>query len=471
LDPSVTDLQAQLDRLSLAVHRGREAQHHVEPLAQRLAHLTERCADILNRWSETDRRHAQAVSEVEARLNDWGAIESRLEQDAIERLRELQRAIGQEWETLRQMQEEPVRQLREHAAALGELAVSATSAAAQSFERAEARLAQLEAGINEQLAQLSRDLHIAIADVGREVARTAPLGPASNVEPFPLDSVMRIHEEVRLNRPAAGSGALAPALVEPHPRVEHAPDVPQAPEPDPARLLPEAAASLAARLDTLEKDVAEERHHAERAATETGRLRKEARLGVVLFAVGVVILAALGFILQRQLSARLDDADSRVAAAERQAQTATDLATRQVEATRAQAERDLAEARETARSAAVVSQVLAAPDLVRLNLIGAGAADRAAAQALFSRTRGLVLSASRMPAPPDGSVYQMWLLTATDPVSAGVFTPDAAGTVTMAIDAPSVPRAVIGAMVTVETAGGASAPSTNIVLQTRTAGS
>jgi hypothetical protein len=67
-------------------------------------------------------------------------------------------------------------------------------------------------------------------------------------------------------------------------------------------------------------------------------------------------------------------------------------------------------------------------------------------------------------------VYQLWLLTATDPVSAGVFTADSAGTATMAVEAPSVPRAVTGAMVTVETTGGAAAPSSQIALQTRTAG-
>ena len=453
------------------MHRGREAQHHVEPLAQRLAHLTERCSDILNRWTETDRRHAQAVTDVESRLNDWGAIEGRLEQDAVERLRDLQRAIAQEWESLRQMQEEPVRQLREHAAALGELCVSATTAASESLERAETRLAALEAGINEQLAQLSRDLHLAIADVGREVARTAPLAPPSNVEPFPLEGVLRIHDELRhTDRPAplsaVGSARTDSAAA---PAAAYGP----VPVPDrqvePVKLLPEAAASLTARLDSLEQHIADERQHAQTAATETTRLRHDARLALGLFAAGVLVLAALGFVLQQQLSARLDDADARVAAAEQQAQAATDLASRQLEATRAAAEAQIAEARDTARRAAIVSQVLASPDLVRLNLFGAGAADRATAQALWSRSRGLVLSASRLPAAPAGSTYQFWLLTAGDPVSGGVFVPDQAGSATLAVDPIAVPRPVIGASVTIEPAAGSAAPSGAVMLETRRA--
>ncbi len=115
----------------------------------------------------------------------------------------------------------------------------------------------------------------------------------------------------------------------------------------------------------------------------------------------------------------------------------------------------------------MLSDVLAAPDLTRYTLVGPNPdqADRPYAQALWSRTRGLVLSASRMPVLQAGSTYQIWLLTSDAPVSAGTFTPDPAGQATFTLSAPpKVPRAVTGVLVTLEPDGGAATPGTSIVL-------
>jgi hypothetical protein len=178
-----------------------------------------------------------------------------------------------------------------------------------------------------------------------------------------------------------------------------------------------------------------------------------------LFGAAVVVLGLLGYNLQRQLTARLDDAATRVAAAERQAATATDLASRQLENTRAEAEQQMAEARDTARRASIVSTILAAPDLVRFSLVPTEPDGRGSAQVLFSRTRGLVLSGSRLPPLPAGSTYQLWLLTNAEPVSGGLFAPDGSGGAMIATDQPiSIPRAVNGATVTIETGTGAEAP-------------
>jgi anti-sigma-K factor RskA len=79
---------------------------------------------------------------------------------------------------------------------------------------------------------------------------------------------------------------------------------------------------------------------------------------------------------------------------------------------------------------------------------------------LWSRSRGLVFSGSRVPAAPAGTTYQVWLLTSGEPVSAGLFVPDAAGRVMLvAVDPPKVPRAVTGVAVTLEPTGGRPAPS------------
>jgi anti-sigma-K factor RskA len=93
------------------------------------------------------------------------------------------------------------------------------------------------------------------------------------------------------------------------------------------------------------------------------------------------------------------------------------------------------------------------------------AAARFSGQLLWSRSRGAVFTASRMPPPSAGNTYQIWLRTAVDPVSLGTFSPDASGRVTVATDtAPSVPRPVTGVTVTLEPAPGQPAPSGPVVL-------
>jgi uncharacterized membrane protein YdcZ (DUF606 family) len=87
----------------------------------------------------------------------------------------------------------------------------------------------------------------------------------------------------------------------------------------------------------------------------------------IVLAVTVLALAAAavgGLMLQRRVDARLNEAASRVAAAERQAALAGELADKRIAATRDDAEHRIQEARQTAESAQVISGVLAAPDLI-----------------------------------------------------------------------------------------------------------
>ncbi len=122
-------------------------------------------------------------------------------------------------------------------------------------------------------------------------------------------------------------------------------------------------------------------------------------------------------------------------------------------------------ARDAASKAQVTSDVLAASDLVRFNLVGSDPAVRTLAQLLWSRSRGMVFSASRMPQPPQGSIYQIWLLTAAAPISLGTVAPDASGRVTLATDSPpDAPRPIVGVRVTLEPAPGVPAPSGPTVL-------
>ena len=143
----------------------------------------------------------------------------------------------------------------------------------------------------------------------------------------------------------------------------------------------------------------------------------------------------------------------------------TCLAIAVVVAARREADREIAEARQSAQRAETVGAILTAPDLVRFNLSGGTAVERAYAQVLWSRTRGLVLSASRLPVPPPETTYQLWLLTNGEPVNAGVFVPDATGRGSLV--SPTPPRVaspVTGAEVTIEPSGGRSTPSGRALL-------
>src|SRR5439155_1949543 len=98
LEQRLSELQAQVDRLSLSLHLWRQTQDDVKPVERRLSQLTERCAEILDVWDATGVRHAQAVGQLEAHVSQLSAAESRLEQDALLRVHDLGRAIEREWE-------------------------------------------------------------------------------------------------------------------------------------------------------------------------------------------------------------------------------------------------------------------------------------------------------------------------------------------------------------------------------------
>jgi hypothetical protein len=184
-----------------------------------------------------------------------------------------------------------------------------------------------------------------------------------------------------------------------------------------------------------------------------------AAVAVLALALGVSIVFTMSFYR------RADTAAARASEAQQHAEQIAVAADQRIEAARQDAASKIAEARDTASKAQVTGDVLAAPDLVRFNLTGGDPAARFSAQLLWSRSRGMVFSASRLPAPPAGTTYQIWLLTSGAPISAGTFVPDASGRATAATDTPpTVPRPVTGVRVTLEPEPGRPAPSGAIVL-------
>ena len=109
--------------------------------------------------------------------------------------------------------------------------------------------------------------------------------------------------------------------------------------------------------------------------------------------------------------------------------------------------------------------ILTAGDMREIPMIGRENAAAAAARAYWSPTRGLLVVADRMPTPPPGRIYQVWVIENGTPASAGLLSDETAGR-GMLIATP--PRPGAGGSVTVavtdEPPGGLPAPSGTIRL-------
>lgn len=103
--------------------------------------------------------------------------------------------------------------------------------------------------------------------------------------------------------------------------------------------------------------------------------------------------------------------------------------------------------------------VLTAPDLRQVNLLGQSVAPNASGRAFLSRSRGLLFTASALPPLPAGKSYQLWVVTAQAPVSAGLLQLDAGGRVTQAFDVPADLAPAVAIAVTIEPEGGVPAPT------------
>ncbi len=451
-DQRLTDLQSQLERLSVTLQDWRQQQDHLKPAEDRLADLTRQCGDIVHQWSATSGRQERAVQQLEERVSAFSSAEERLHKDSAHRLHSLERVIEQEWSGLRQLHQAPARELREQAVALGELSVAAANSSAAGLERAEARLADIERTLHYHLSGVSQRLDQAVAEI-----RTASMPPAvrapetpavptdaSHQSPtWPIEGVVRLHSQLRetAESPRSVGAATSPSLALP----AHEPEIEY-------------------RLESLEQAIAD-RTAELRDATDRGRVTSRlTKLGLVASAAILALAIWAGITLRREAR----DAAARAAEAQAQAQVAMNNANQQVSALKEEAAKQAASAREDVARAQAVSDVLAAPDIIRYSVAGGGP-NAVSGQVLWSRTRGVVFSGVRLPATPANMTYQLWLLTDGAPVSAGTFVPDESGRITFSAPAPSVPRPVVGAALTVEPAGGSPVPSDASLLRNRPA--
>jgi anti-sigma-K factor RskA len=161
-------------------------------------------------------------------------------------------------------------------------------------------------------------------------------------------------------------------------------------------------------------------------------------------AAAIILAAGLGAYAW-QLHGRLAILESRLDDAERRALAA---------------EGTMVNLRRVADEAQTVVAVLAAPDLVRIDLASQPPAPPAStARALWSRNRGMVFTTTNLPLPPPGRVYQVWVVTAQAPVSAGLLTPDPSGRATVFFNTPADIPPPLAVAVTLEPAGGVPAPT------------
>jgi hypothetical protein len=395
---------------------------------------------------------------MESRLSEWQTIESRLRQESLERMKAFEQTIAREWRELREVHEEPLKQLRDQAAALGETSVAAANLALRGYERAEARLASLEADLRGQLSQLSREVHATLAEIRHERG----LGGRPTPAPFQLDSVMKLHSELRdapsagpelANVPAQKSATAPPkpAAVPTVPAVEPV-RVPEIPAPtEPAET--SAAAAFAARepFSTLKSS----------APASTGSVvrivypRRAWRVIPVAIAVAVIAAGIFGFV-RLQRGTAIGDSPAQAAA---QASAGTSA-----QGTSSTASRD---ALDPANGAALAADVITSPDVIRFAMTGVGGGRGASGQVLWSRSKGIVLTASSLPAPEAGSAYRFWLLSDTHAVPVGRLQPDETGRVRLAAPNPSgLPNLIDSVAVTLEAEGStAASPSTNTILR------
>jgi hypothetical protein len=443
----LADLEAHLDRLSSTIQRGGSIGEPPQPVEQHLLDLAERCSDILKQWAETSERHALAVGELETKLSNWNDVTARLQRDATGRFQDLERLIEHEWASLRRLHEEPARQLRDQAESLTEICVSTAGSTQTGIERAEARLATLEKDLHRRMDDLSRDVH-AVLDELRQQNGTTLRSPSSS---WALDEVTRLHHEIRDGASVGKTRVMDESI-------------PDAPPPALALVTASGLTPSAAEVrrgKSAELPDADERPLA--AEPDTSE-RPERKWVVAAAAAALLLVIGGGFSVLFYSRARL--AAEQATAARQSAETIGNVANERIEAARRDAAAQIEIARGAASRAQITSDVLAAPDLMRFNLVGGEGAARASAQLLLSRSQGMVFSGSHLPSPgAAGHVYQIWLLTATDPVGAGTFAPDDSGRVTFATDRPpDVPRPIVGVRVTIEAAPGRQTPSDQTVL-------
>jgi len=460
LEQRLAELQAQIDRLTVALQLWRDAQERSTPADQRLRSVADDAADVLAQWDMLNNRHVRAVELFEQQVAAFGAIESRLHQESAERFETLHRMVQQEWAALRRpLQLEPSGARRDQAVELTHACV----AAAASFPVASPEEGTSPAGeleLHRQLAAVVSTAFVDDAELATPFGAVAPM-PVAAASTGSADA--SADSDVPLSVDASPS-LEAPRALLPEPAPDDAPVEGGISE---EYLSSAEVAALRSEMSSRLADIHVLLREAEARVTDLsdGSHRVKRWLAVVVIVLFSVV--AVGAWWVSTLQQQVDATRVRLATIEEASARTAALAAEQLTTMRRDADAAAAAARGATVRAEVMSAVLAAPDLARYGLAGVDGSP-ASAQLLWSRSRGFVLSAARLPSPPPASTYQVWLLTTGAPVSAGLLVPDAAGVASIIADAPPrITRRLQGVSITIEPAGGSAAPSERVVALNR----
>jgi hypothetical protein len=189
------------------------------------------------------------------------------------------------------------------------------------------------------------------------------------------------------------------------------------------------------------------------------------RVAPVAALVGLVVLTGLGAYTIWNLRADFREASARAASSDARIVQLQQLVQRESRDTQQMVQRLTAEALTSSARAERLANVLAASDARAFPLRGQRAAAAAEGQVLFSPTRGIALTASKLPATSSNDVYQIWLVTSRGSIGLGLVSPDTQGRVGVAFETPpDLAGNVTGFMLSLEPAGGNTTPTGPIVL-------
>ena len=192
---------------------------------------------------------------------------------------------------------------------------------------------------------------------------------------------------------------------------------------------------------------------------------QQARAATIVLATALVMVTVFSAFTTWRLNRDLQAVSLRAAASDARMAEMKQFVERQTRSTGDAAQRLSAEALAAASAASRLAAVLAASDVGVYPLRGQAAAAAATGQVFLSASRGIVVSASRVPRLGSNQTYQLWMTTTRGPISLGFVEPDAQSSVNAPFESlPEQRGSVIGFMLTIEPTGGSERPTGPVAL-------
>jgi hypothetical protein len=109
-----------------------------------------------------------------------------------------------------------------------------------------------------------------------------------------------------------------------------------------------------------------------------------------------------------------------------------------------------------------INSVLSSPRWKIITLAGQEPAPDSSARVFWDVHRDRWVITAELPPAPEGKVYQLWFVTPTEKISAGLITPDSGGHGFVVVQFPSSAAQLAAAAITLEPKGGSPQPTSPI---------